>query len=82
MAPSKQDRWLPNCSALDFTILEEEVRAGKIGQKCEWKEKTDVFTDSRVCPFTYWFFFLSFRDMSGFGANQYVFFGLQTFKKK
>lgn len=26
-------------------------------------------------------FFLSFRDMSGFGANQYVFFGLQTFKK-
>lgn len=58
MAPSKQDRWLPNCSALDFTILEVEIRAGKIGQKWEWKKKTDVFTDSRVFTFTYWFFII------------------------
>lgn len=58
MAPSKQDRWRPNCSALDFTMLEEEIRAGKTGQKWEWKEKMDVFTDSRVCPFTYCFFII------------------------
>lgn len=29
----------------------------------------------------YILFFLSFWDMSGFGARQYVFFGLQTLKK-
>lgn len=79
MAPSKQDRWLPNCSALDFTILEVEIRAGKIGQKWEWKKRMDVFTDSRV--HLHIVFFLSLRDMSGFGARQYVFFGLQTLKK-